>query len=343
MLKTNKYTMNLKERSKNIRAEIVAHSRNTETGDELITYRLTYPRIILAQLNTYKQITKITASSRAQPFNKVVEVIENDPFIPMAYQKTHKGMQGSDYFAAEEEIRERDLEWLTARDKAVEQAKKLNELGVTKQLTNRLLESFMWVTQLVTGTKESFDHLFNQRCPEYEINIHGVVFKGKSKKEIELEAEDYFGVPYQVEDLAWLLSNKGHAEIHFMDLAEKMYDALRLSKSKKLKPGELHIPYVDTPVFTPDISMEDTIKLSCGLTAHTSYTTIGDGNVMGITKARGLFNHCLENGHYSVFEMIGRAMSKDELDDPRRRGFRGFIQLRGHLEDGKDLKTFIEK
>ena len=84
MLKTNKYTMNLKERSKNIRAEIVAHSRNTETGDELITYRLTYPRIILAQLNTYKQITKITASSRAQPFNKVVEVIENDPFIPMA-------------------------------------------------------------------------------------------------------------------------------------------------------------------------------------------------------------------------------------------------------------------
>ena len=75
-VKTNKYTMNLQERSKNIEAEIVAHSRNIETGDELITYRLTYPRIILAQLNTYKSITKITASSRAQPFNKVVEVIE---------------------------------------------------------------------------------------------------------------------------------------------------------------------------------------------------------------------------------------------------------------------------
>lgn len=62
---------------------------------------------------------------------------------------------------------------------------------------------------------------------------------------------------------------------------------------------------------------------------------------MTIEKARGLFNHCLENGHYSVFEMIGRAMSKDELDDPRRRGFRGFIQLRGHLEDGNDLKSFL--
>ena len=319
--------MYLESRTKNIKAEIVAHSRNIETGDELITYRLTYPRIILAQLNTYKSVTKITASSRAQPFNKVVEVIEKDPFIPMAYQRTHKGMQGTEYFTDEEEIRERDLEWLTARDKAVEQAKKLNDLGVTKQVCNRLVESFMWVTQLVTGTREAYEHLFNQRCPEYEVG--GV--KGRSKKEMGLNLTDE----------EWLTSNKGHAEIHFMDLAEKMYDALRDSKPKELKPGELHIPYLDTPLMTPDLSPEDVIKYSCGLTAHTSYTTIGDGTKMTIEKARGLFDHCLENGHYSVFEMIGKAMSKDELDDPRRRGFRGFIQLRGHLEDGNDLKSFL--
>lgn len=319
--------MNIKNRTKNIKAEIVAHSRNVETGDELITYRLTYPRIILAQLNTYKQITKITASSRAQPFNKVVEVIENDPFIPLAYQRAHKGMQGTEYFTDEEEIRQRDLEWLTARDKAVEQAKKLNDLGVTKQVVNRILEPWMWVTQLVTGTREAYEHLFNQRCPEYEVN--GV--KGRSKKEMGLDLTDE----------EWLTSNKGHAEIHFMDLAEKMYDALRDSEPKELKPGELHIPYLDTPLMTPDLSPEDVIKYSCGLTAHTSYTTIGDGTKMTIEKARGLFDHCLENGHYSVFEMIGKAMSKDELDDPRRRGFRGFIQLRGHLEDGNDLKSFL--
>lgn len=319
--------MYLESRTKNIKAEIIAHSRNIETGDELITYRLTYPRIILAQLNTYKSITKITASSRAQPFNKVVEVIENDPFIPMAYQKTHKGMQGTEYFTDEEEIRERDLEWLTARDKAVEQAKKLNDLGVTKQICNRALEPWMWVTQLVTGTREAYEHLFNQRCPEYEVG--GV--KGRSKKEMGLNLTDE----------EWLLSNKGHAEIHFIDLAEKMYDALRDSEPKELKPGELHVPYLDTPLMTPDLFPEDIIKYSCGLTAHTSYTTVGDGTKMTIEKARGLFDHCLENGHYSVFEMIGKAMSKDELDDPRRRGFRGFIQLRGHLEDGNDLKSFL--
>lgn len=319
--------MNIENRTKNIKAEIVAHSRNIETGDELITYRLTYPRMLLAQVNTYKQITKITSSSRAQPFNKVVEVIENDPFIPLAYQRAHKGMQGTEYFTDEEEIRQRDLEWLTARDKAVEQAKKLNDLGVTKQVTNRILEAYMWVTQLVTGTREAYEHLFNQRCPEYEVG--GV--KGRSKKEMGLDLSDE----------EWLTCNKGHAEIHFMDLAEKMYDALRDSEPKELKPGELHIPYLDTPLMTPDLSPEDVIKYSCGLTAHTSYTTIGDGTKMTIEKARGLFDHCLENGHYSVFEMIGKAMSKDELDDPRRRGFRGFIQLRGHLEDGNDLKSFL--
>ena len=236
-------------------------------------------------------------------------------------------MQGTEYFTDEEEIRQRDLEWLTARDKAVEQAKKLNDLGVTKQICNRAVEPWMWVTQLVTGTREAYEHLFNQRCPEYEVG--GV--KGRSKKEMGLDLSDE----------EWLTCNKGHAEIHFMDLAEKMYDALRDSEPKELKPGELHVPYLDTPLMTPDLFPEDVIKYSCGLTAHTSYTTIGDGTKMAIEKARGLFDHCLENGHYSVFEMIGKAMSKDELDDPRRRGFRGFIQLRGHLEDGNDLKSFL--
>lgn len=182
MLKTNKYIMNLQERSKNIRAEIVAHSRNIETGDELITYRLTYPRIILAQLNTYKQITKITASSRAQPFNKVVEVIENDPFTPMAYQRTHRGMQGTEYFTDEEEIRERDLEWLTARDKAIEQAKKLDKLGVTKQLTNRLLEGFMWVTQLVTGTRRLMNTYLSRDVQNMKSILMGQYLKEKVRK-----------------------------------------------------------------------------------------------------------------------------------------------------------------
>ena len=79
-----------------IKAEIVAHSRNQQ-GDELISVLATFPRIILAEVNTHRMLSKNTSSSRAIPFNKMVERIQNDPFIPIAWQKEHKGMQGSEY------------------------------------------------------------------------------------------------------------------------------------------------------------------------------------------------------------------------------------------------------
>ena len=46
----------------NIKAEIIAHSKRESTGEEIITYKLTYPRIILSEVNTYKQIEKNTSS-----------------------------------------------------------------------------------------------------------------------------------------------------------------------------------------------------------------------------------------------------------------------------------------
>lgn len=54
-----------------IKAEVIAHSRNP-WGDEVITYELTFPRIILAKLNTHRMFT---ASSRAIPFKKMVEAV----------------------------------------------------------------------------------------------------------------------------------------------------------------------------------------------------------------------------------------------------------------------------
>ena len=41
----------------------------------------------------------------------------------------------------------------------------------------------------------------------------------------------------------WQAVNKGQAEIHMMDLAEKIYDAVNESTPKQLKAGEWHIPY----------------------------------------------------------------------------------------------------
>ena len=83
-----------------IKAEIVAHSLSPQ-GDELISILCTFPRIILAEVNTHRMLSKNTSSSRAIPFHKMVEAIENNPFIPIAWQKEHKGMQGSEYITEE--------------------------------------------------------------------------------------------------------------------------------------------------------------------------------------------------------------------------------------------------
>ena len=135
-----------------IKAEIIAHSKRANTGEEIITYKLTFPRIILSEVNTYKMIEKNTSSSRAIPFEKMVEVVECSLFIPIAWQQKHSGMQGTKYITDPEEIQKLVDYWLDARDKAVDQADLLYKQGVTKQLCNRLLEPFMWVTQLCTGT-----------------------------------------------------------------------------------------------------------------------------------------------------------------------------------------------
>jgi hypothetical protein len=51
---------------------------------------------------------------------------------------------------------------IKARDNAVKQARKLQDLGVHKQLTNRLLEPFMWHTAIISATE--WDNFFALRC-----------------------------------------------------------------------------------------------------------------------------------------------------------------------------------
>ena len=131
-----------------INAEIIGHSLSPQ-GDELISVLCTFPRIILAEVNTHRMLSKNTSSSRAIPFQKMLEAVEENPFIPIAWQKQHSGMQGIEYFENAKQLTE---DWTTASKIALKEAKKLHDgAGITKQLTNRLLEPFMWTTMLITG------------------------------------------------------------------------------------------------------------------------------------------------------------------------------------------------
>lgn len=333
------------------KAEIIAHSKRANTGEEIITYKLTFPRIILSEVNTYKMLEKNTSSSRAIPFEKMIEVVKNEPFVPIAFQWQHKGMQGTEYFTDAVKIAELQSQWLNARNRAVEEAIELHKMGATKQLTNRLLEPFMWVTQLITGTRESFEHLFEQRCPIYELEVcpDSVVY-ATSKKEF-IKKFDCFK---DKDDLWWLQNNKGQAEIHFMDLAEKMYDALNESVPVVMNDGDWHIPFEDTIRNNfKDINAEDIIKMSVCLTAKVSYTKIGDENTISIEQSREMYERLKNSGHWSCFGHAAKCMTdkeyiiwvkgKIEREDyivaiPQEthgynKNLRGFISLRQYAED----------
>jgi thymidylate synthase ThyX len=154
------------------KAEVIKDSVNPD-GQRLTTMLVTYPRIIHAEMCRHRMHSRNTASSRAIPFEKMVRDVEENPFIPLAWQKSHKGMQGTEYHTSQESIEDLVGEWLFARDVAIGQAQILSNCDVTKQLCNRLLEPFVWTTELITATE--WDNFFQLRINDQaEIHIQKI-------------------------------------------------------------------------------------------------------------------------------------------------------------------------
>ena len=263
-----------------------------------------------------------------------------------------------------------ELEWVSAKNYAVKQAKVLNNMGASKQIINRILEPWMWVTQLCTGNRESFEHLFEQRCPIYEVPYYindlteddrkvQMKLGGCSKKDIikHIRENNLDTDVLTWDDLKWLQHNRGQAEIHFMDLAEKMYDALNESTPVELEEGDWHIPFKGEILLSQkNIGYSrDVIKISVCLTAKVSYTKIGDENSITVEKAREMYERLKNSGHFSCFGHIAQCMTDYEhetwikgkveisealntLKVPNKckgycKNVKGFIPLRQFVED----------
>lgn len=310
-----------------ISAQVIADSKN-EFGNRITTMVVTFPRIILAEFNTHRMFSRNSASSRAIPFEKMVESVEKNPFIPIAWQKDHKGMQGTEYITNKEMIVDLRSIWLNARNAAVSRAKDLSFSKATKQLCNRLLEPFMWHTVIVTATE--WENFFALRCPKYETKSG---FK-RSWKDTHFDIEATL--------LERLEINKGQAEIHMMALAEAMWDAYNESTPKELKAGDRHVPFGDE---IDDEAIEDMcsgggveefdnfkVKIATARCARVSYTVVGEeGKEHDYEADIKLHDRLAASGHWSPFEHCAVAMKKHKHFDnvaPMSGNFRGFIQYR---------------
>jgi len=154
-------------------AKILADSISPD-GVRLTTMQVEMPRIVLAEFNTHRQLraddptddmiapfSRNSASSRAIPIEKMLQRVDDDPYIPETWDRNGSGMQGHGPLD-DESAAKCELVWLHARDQAVTAAKALLALGLHKQTTNRLLEPFMWHTVICSATEWS--NFFNLRC-----------------------------------------------------------------------------------------------------------------------------------------------------------------------------------
>ncbi len=122
------------------------------TGKRITTLELVYPRFIHSELMTHRAFSRNSASSRAIPVERMIAMVQEDPAMPVAWGKNTRGMQAKENIP-EVDARIAQAVWESCLERSVESAKDMNNLGVHKQIVNRLLEPFMHMTTLVTATE----------------------------------------------------------------------------------------------------------------------------------------------------------------------------------------------
>jgi len=143
-------------------AKVLADSTNT-CDNRLTTMELVYPRCVHSEILTHRMFSRNSASSRAIPVEKMIQQVETNPFIPLHWGKAQKGMQAYEQFTGVD-ANECVDRWLTARDYALGAAEGMLDQGLHKQIVNRILEPWMWITVIVTGNEGAWNNFFALRC-----------------------------------------------------------------------------------------------------------------------------------------------------------------------------------
>lgn len=132
-----------------VKATVICDSIN-ENGNRLTTFELEYPRIIHSEMLTHRQLSRNAASSRAIPFDKMLQQLEG---VPSRFGAAQKGMQdnGEEYVTY---IDPRAI-WNHAKHSAIEYSCSLKEAGYHKQVYNRLTEPYQMIKVVATATEWS--------------------------------------------------------------------------------------------------------------------------------------------------------------------------------------------
>ncbi len=153
-----------------ISAKILLDSINSDTGDRITSFLLTYPRFIHAEFMTHRALSRNASSSRAIPIMKMLRSILANPAAPVSWGKNGKGMQSKEALPVYRQKVAQLLVlvhcWVSCGFSWL-----LHKIGVHKQIANRYTEPWAHITTLATATE--WQNFFALRChpdaqPEFQ-------------------------------------------------------------------------------------------------------------------------------------------------------------------------------
>ncbi len=151
-----------------IAARILADSVSP-AGIRLTTMEIVCYRYVWAEFMTHRCFSRNAGSTRATPIATFITRVLDDPAIPTRWGSNGKGMQDHGEVAPEVAAKAEKV-WLRARDNAIESVRELEELGIHKQISNRLLEPWSLITAIVTAT--DWGNFFDlRRAPDAQPEI----------------------------------------------------------------------------------------------------------------------------------------------------------------------------
>lgn len=302
---------------KSIKAELILASKSATNGITLFTFKLTYPRFILAEVNTHRAFSRNTSSSRAIPQKIYRRNVLDNPVIPAYMGEKKAGMQSGDEVTGWRRFLGRAI-WAGARYPALAASWSLEKLGFHKQVGNRLLEPWVWTEQLVTFTDfKNFLALRHHEAAEPH-------FQEVARQVAEIISEVQRTFSY------------GNNPMPVENTPEAFYKFRAIScKCQWLNATEWHLPFI-TPADELKFTLDEQKQLSAARCAWLSYELPGEDGMNDIARAQRTFKKLAgsEPKHLSPFE----HQAKPTYGRGYIGNLRGWMQYRKEFdnEDGGD-------
>lgn len=315
----------------------------SERGHRLTTFQVTFPRLMLAEVNTHKMLSKNSASSRAVPVRRQLERIILEPFIPELFGTDQPGMQAGPPLTGAQHEKAVQLR-LETRDFLVLQAlREISSPALVRLLLieHSGLEPTIKLMKVLGGVTDYLDMLKQGKVEPFGDHL------GIHKQDANRMLEPLMWHTAIITGTDWgnffALRTHRDAQPEFQRIALMMLRAYRESQPKLLLPGQWHKPLFreDEELLVAEKGEIYTVQLSSGRCARVSYLT-HDGR-RDLEADIQLYERLVAGGHMSPTEHQGTPMTDEEYAvSPYSGNFHGFTQFRKTLPNEQDFSQVLE-